>query len=275
MTQKTQSRTSIKGNTKSLIIRARKYTMTWNNYTEIDYNYTKEYCEKQCIKYVIGKEKSTKNTPHLQIYMRFKNPKSFNTLKKAFPKCHIEKAKGTDVQNLVYCTKEKKFISNYDNLSFKEKTKKLIMEEEYKNVKWRPFQSEILELINMKPDKRKIFWYYELSGNVGKSYLCKYITMCYDGVIIAEGKKMDVYNQIKNMIEEEILPNIILLDIPRTSIEYINYGAIECIKNGLIYSGKYEGSQCYFPIPHVIVFSNEEPQYDKMSIDRFIVKEIK
>lgn len=64
-------------------------------------------------------------------------------------------------------------------------------------------------------------------------------------------------------------PKIIICDIPRTNLEYINYGAIESIKNGMIYSGKYEGGQCIFDNPHVVVFANELPDGSKMSRDRW------
>jgi hypothetical protein len=54
----------------------------------------------------------------------------------------------------------------------------------------------------------------------------------------------------------------------------VNYGAIEQIKNGLLFSGKYEGGQCVFNQPHVIVFANAEPKEEQMSMDRWDIREI-
>lgn len=67
---------------------------------------------------------------------------------------------------------------------------------------------------------------------------------------------------------------LIVVDCPRSQQDYINYGAIEQIKNGLIFSGKYEGTQLVFNSPHVIVFANEPPDYSKMSMDRWNVVQI-
>lgn len=49
-------------------------------------------------------------TAHLQCYVRFTNPRSFNSVKKLLPKAHIEVAKGNDAQNKTYCTKDGDFI---------------------------------------------------------------------------------------------------------------------------------------------------------------------
>lgn len=100
--------------------------------------------------------------------------------------------------------------------------------------------------------------------------------MKYDA-IISNGKKDNVFNQINNWIqnhEEDEDPKIIIMDIPRYSNEYINYGMLEEIKNGMIYSGKYEGGICLFDYPHIFVFSNYPPDTDKMSEDRWNIMEI-
>jgi hypothetical protein len=135
------------------------------------------------------------------------------------------------------------------------------------------YQKEILSRISNKPNKRKIYWYYDINGNIGKSFLAKYICLSYKGVIIADGKKDNIFNQInKSINEDNEEPEIIILDIPRYNMCCINYGVIEQIKNGFIYSGKYEGGKCFFKIPHIIIFANEEPDYEKWSKDRYYVK---
>ena len=49
---------------------------------------------------------------------------------------------------------------------------------------------------------------------------------------------------------------------------------LEQIKNGMIYSGKYEGGQCLFESPHIVIFANSKPEIENMSIDRWNIKEI-
>lgn len=114
-------------------------------------------------------------------------------------------------------------------------------------------------------------WVYEDIGNVGKSFLCKWLALTMD-VILADGKKNDVFFSIATFMEtKKVMPKIILLDIPREYENQINYGAIEQIKNGFIFSGKYESRQLIFSIPHVIIFSNFSPAYHLLSMDRWNV----
>ena len=70
------------------------------------------------------------------------------------------------------------------------------------------------------------------------------------------------------------MPEVVLCDIPRTALGYINYGAIEQLKNGILYSGKYEGGVCIFPPPLVICVANEKPDLTALSVDRWNVVEI-
>jgi len=50
-------------------------------------------------------EQGEQGTRHHQIYISFKNAKSFDTIKKLFPKAHIESVQGTPQQASDYCTK--------------------------------------------------------------------------------------------------------------------------------------------------------------------------
>jgi len=57
---------------------------------------------------IIGKEicPKTKNI-HYQTFVQFKNSISFKSLKKSLPTSHIEVTKGSDKQNIDYCSKDK------------------------------------------------------------------------------------------------------------------------------------------------------------------------
>lgn len=46
------------------------------------------------------------------------------------------------------------------------------------------------------------------------------------------------------------------------------YQALEALKDGIMYSGKYEGGLCVFDTLHVVVFSNEGPKDGMLSEDR-------
>lgn len=140
---------------------------------------------------------------------------------------------------------------------------------EYTDVIWLPWQQKIFDLLAAPVDPRKIHWVVDVVGNHGKSYLAKYIALTRT-VIIAEGKKTDVFNQILSKVERDPSPfDAVILDIPRDGKDYVNYGMIEKVKQGLIYSGKYEGGTIFYPITRVFVFANFEPDFTKWSKDRY------
>lgn len=86
----------------------RKYCFTINNWTVTDLENARLLLKGS--EYgIIGKEVGESGTPHLQGYARFKNPRTFNALRKAFLRAHIEPSKGNDEQNYAYCSKDKDF----------------------------------------------------------------------------------------------------------------------------------------------------------------------
>lgn len=87
-----------------------KFVFTVNNPTDDDV----ELCyqlSKDTIQYlIIGEEYGDeKNTHHLQGFVLFKSARSWEALKKKFPRWHIEAAKASPYQNFVYCSKQGTF----------------------------------------------------------------------------------------------------------------------------------------------------------------------
>lgn len=247
--------------------RSRRWCFTYNNYT----NETKEMListfKTRKWDYIIGDEIGEEGTPHLQGYIEYKYAIRFDTLKNIDPKIHWEEAKGTREQNIDYCVKDGTYVTSFE---IKINIKDELLNAIYKNVIWKPWQQKIIDIVESEADDRTIHWIHEAEGNVGKSFLCKYLACKYD-VIIASGKTRDIFNQINTWRLEN--PNklqfpITIIDNPRADFGHINYSAIEQIKNGLIYSGKYEGGQILGKSNHVIVFANKEPDRKQLSEDR-------
>lgn len=80
----------------------RRWCFTLNNYSEEEYEM---FNNLDVNSIVIGKEVGDNNTPHLQGFIKFKVVKRLAGLKKICSRAHWEKAKGSDKQNLIYCTK--------------------------------------------------------------------------------------------------------------------------------------------------------------------------
>lgn len=84
--------------------KARAYVFTINNYADSDVEALKAI---ECRYMIVGDEEGDEGTPHLQGYVMFTAPRSFNAIKKQMPRAHIEAAKGSPQQNVEYCSKQK------------------------------------------------------------------------------------------------------------------------------------------------------------------------
>lgn len=252
--------------------KSRGWVFTWNDYTNEDIEYLKTTLSTH--QYLFGEEIApSTGMKHLQGVVRFQNARSFDSVKKLLKKSHIELCKNW-MASLNYCSKDGQTFTNIERKIKKEPLKNKLLKK-YESITWKDWQKKIIDICETEPDDRKINWIYDPIGANGKSYLAKYIYLKYDA-IIGDGKKQDVFNQILIWMEKnkEESPKIIVLDIPRHNMEYFNYGLIEKIKDGLIYSGKYEGGCCAFESPHIFIFSNEKPDLHKFTQDRWNVIQI-
>lgn len=82
--------------------RIRHGCITLNNWTDSEYEALNKYETNYT---VIGKETGESGTPHLQAYLEFKNSTRLTTLKKLFPRIHIEERQGTSKDASNYCKK--------------------------------------------------------------------------------------------------------------------------------------------------------------------------
>ena len=171
---------------------------------------------------------------------------------------HFESCKGSEKQNITYCTKDGNWFSNF----YSEPEKLEIIEE------FAPWMTELTSILQNKANKRHVYWIHEPIGGVGKSTYCKYLCHQFNAVYIDEGKKSDLINIIYN-IKEVTSKSIIAIDVPRDNGNNVSYKAIEQIKNGMICNTKYETGMKLFNSPHLIVFSNFYPDTDKLSADRW------
>lgn len=259
------------GNTINPSSRSRQWCCTINNYTDSDLTQLTQLTQQSRF-WIIGKEVSESGTPHLQCYFQFKNAKRFRTLKDISPRAHWEKAKGDIQQNYKYCSKDGDFTTN---IKPKITIDDLISEvlSEYKNVTWKKWQQDVLDILDTKPDGRTIIWIHEPTGNVGKSFLSRYLA-CEASTVISSGKATDVFNQVKTIVDSGIRPKTVICDIPRVAKDYVSYQALENLSNGYLYSGKYEGGKIVFPYLHIICFANQLPVISNMSKDRWRIYKI-
>lgn len=128
------------------------------------------------------------------------------------------------------------------------------------------WQQEIIDIFNGPVDARKIYWFWEPNGNVGKSDFCLHCVLNHDAVVYDSGKK-DILFAHKNQTK-------IIFDLSRTQEGFVSYDAMESLKKGFCFSGKYESGMKVFPKPHIVVFANWEPDTSKLSMDRWDIRRI-
>jgi len=86
--------------------KSRNYCFTINNYSAEEAVYALEI---ECTYVVVGHEIGECGTPHLQGFVMFPNAKTMKAVSKLLPRAHLEVAKGTPIQAMVYCKKDKEF----------------------------------------------------------------------------------------------------------------------------------------------------------------------
>lgn len=233
--------------------------LTWNNYTEEDVGSMVPWIKEKCKEYTMQEEKGKEGTQHLQGCLSFKQKTRFETLKKLWPKVHWEKSRCAEAYN--YCSK-----TSFDG------ARKWTSTKEIKTFRpSHPYFDEIETLLQNEPDHRLIYWYYDPLGNIGKSAFSKYMYVKYKSEVnvITSNKSNDILTAITG--DEKM----VIMDFPRClDVTYTPYQAIEQIKNGFITDCKLKKKAriVCFNSPHIVIFSNAQPDITRLSSDRWCIK---
>ena len=135
-----------------------------------------------------------------------------------------------------------------------------------------PMQKFILDRMKETPDARKITWFFNKSGKVGKTALMKYLVHKHMATSIPIGTA----GQMKQCVATAEETGTYFVDLPRTRGMNENmrdiYSTIEEIKNGFIQGCMYGKFTVNMMMPpHVFIMANELPNVDLLSLDRWEV----
>ncbi len=246
------------------VARYRKWCFTLNNYTQADIDTLLVNFHKQASTlYVFQEELGDNETRHLQGCVSYRNAVRFTTLKSLCSRAHWEKCKDWNASK-TYCSKlDTRNGTLFTNVDFPK--------DPLAGCTLRQWQVDVLSIADSEPNDRTINWFWEPVGNVGKTTLCKHIMLSDRRATYVSGNGKDILFSITNLDPK---PRVVLWDVPRSAEGYISYQAIESVKNGLFFSGKYESTTVLFDSPHVIIFANFEPDESKLSEDRWNIIEI-
>lgn len=258
---------------------------------------------------VVGYETAQDGRPHLQCHVTFKSPKRRKGAKAVVMagdhECHIDPAKDTKA-SIKYCKKEGNFFEignskgqgkRLDLETFKDAVIALegkatlqdmrmqfstvaarypqffrdfindIANSQYPKLEGelRPWQAKLKVMLDAPPHSREMIFIVDEIGNTGKTWFSHWYEQHSEKrvQILMPGKSSDMAFSLINS------PDVIIIDAPRAKVEHIQWDFLETIKNGYVYSPKYQPIFKRFKYPHLVIMMNEEPDQTKLSIDRY------
>jgi len=241
----------------------KRWFFTFNNYLPADIDILETRFKQICEKYIFQEETGESGTPHLQgcVFLKKKMrwseffAKDYNGI--SYSEMRNETA------SIQYCCKEETRTGKVYKWGFPRELE--IITNLY------PWQQDIYNKCLEEPNKRSIIWIYDPEGNNGKTALCKFLTVKTNAISATSGSAKDIACILAMCVKNGKNLNDLttfIFHYARTS-EHISYKAIESVKDGYITSTKYESGTMVFNCPHCLVFSNELPEVDKLTADRW------
>lgn len=135
----------------------------------------------------------------------------------------------------------------------------------------RPWQERVLDILAEPPSDRQIYFVLDVVGGAGKSTFAKYLRFRRPRDDSGRELVVQVLHPCRSQDMARIIQpdaDVFILDMPRSSGEHAPWSMLEMIKNGDLFSSKYECEHKVFPIPHVFVFCNSMPPDGTFSEDR-------
>lgn len=252
----------------------------------------------------------TTGTHHLQGYVQFVSRRRIGSIRSLLRGAHVEVARGDVDANYTYCSKGGDYFEFGDKSKCVSQGKRTDFDRFKDWVKAQPrypsdaaiaeewtslycrygkrltdlrdllyprsvletapvregWQSELEQVLDEGPeDDRKIMFYCDPEGGKGKTwFIRKYLSEHDDAQLLGVGKRDDIAHAL------DPTKRVFFFNVPRGSMQYMQYGVLESIKDRLIFSPKYNArAKVLVHNPHVIVFCNEEPDEEALTADRY------
>lgn len=131
------------------------------------------------------------------------------------------------------------------------------------------WQQDIYDgLTDSTASDRSIIFLVDPQGGAGKTFLQHYVATKFPDETqmwtVGSGKATDFCYDLN------VRSKYIFLNVPRGSMEFVPYALLEKLKDRVVFSSKYESrTKLLHQTPHIVVFSNENPDMEKLTLDRY------
>lgn len=226
-----------------------------------------------CCRWIFQKEQGENGLLHFQGRFSAKSPLRANEIHIKAPlpwaTWHLSPEHDT-AAGTFYSTKEETRIAG----PWSDKLAAIWIPPQYQINEYNDFQSYILYLLDGQ-DNRQILFIEDCKGNLGKTTLvghmeCKGLALSIPATMASSQEMMQF---AYGLIEDPKEQLIIFLDVPRAVDSRQSWSkwlaAIECLKSGVCYDGRYTARKKYFHWPQIAVFANTLPPQHMLSHDRY------
>lgn len=133
----------------------------------------------------------------------------------------------------------------------------------------RSWQHDLEQELLAPADDRSVLFYVDPLGGCGKTFFCRYMEDHYDSVqFVSSGASKDVAHILNPS------KSVFLFNVEKNGMEFLSYRILEQLKDGRVFSPKYSSTvKRWYTNVHVVVFCNELPDLNKLTNDRYVIRE--
>jgi len=230
-----------------------------------------ERCKLLCKKWCFQQEKGEETGfLHYQCRFNLKEKKRLTQMKKLFGEGHYTPTRTENAnKEMFYVSKEETRVAG----PWRDETEIEYIPRQIRGITLRPWQQQIVDDADVW-DTRSINVVYDPTGNNGKSILCQYVDVYNVGNMIPP---INDYKDLMRLVMDMPKRKLYCIDMPRAmkkdKIGQI-YSAIETIKSGYAYDDRYHFRKQHFDCPNIWVFTNNLPDREYLSEDRWVLWKI-